>query len=165
MLIIKLIYHINAAIAKLFYKIVYGSGVTFGKRVTWRKHLSLMIAKGAKLTVGDRCFFNNYCSVNVNNRITIGKNCMFGENVKIYDHNHRFSSADKPFNDQGFSNGEVHIGENCWIGSNVVILKGTVIGKNCVIGAGAVIKGTVPDNTVVKPTGEYVFEKIRVKGE
>ena len=45
--------------------------------------------------------------------------------------------------------GEIKIGDNTFIGSNSLILPGTHIGRNCVIGAGSVVRGTVPDNSVV----------------
>ena len=44
---------------------------------------------------------------------------------------------------------EIRIGNNTFVGANVSILPGTVIGKNCIIGTGAVIKGNIPDNSIV----------------
>ncbi len=43
----------------------------------------------------------------------------------------------------------VSIGKNCFIGNNATILMGTDIGDNCIIGASAVVKGIIPDNSVV----------------
>ncbi len=43
----------------------------------------------------------------------------------------------------------IQIGDNTFIGARVSVLPGTTIGKNCIIGAGAVIKGNVPDNSIV----------------
>lgn len=43
----------------------------------------------------------------------------------------------------------VHIGNNVFIGVNSIILMGTTIGNNVIIGAGSVVKGNVPDDTVV----------------
>jgi acetyltransferase-like isoleucine patch superfamily enzyme len=45
--------------------------------------------------------------------------------------------------------GEIKIGNNTFIGSNAMILAGTRIGCNCVIGAGSVVRGVIPDNSVV----------------
>lgn len=126
----------------------------------WRKDFKLMIADKGIIRIGKDCFFNNYCSINTNNLVEIGEGTLFGENVKIYDHNHRFSDPDKSIKEQGFSDGEVHIGSHCWIGSNVLILKGSVIGDNCVIGGGYIVNGEIPKNMIVKPKQDYIFEEI-----
>ena len=33
--------------------------------------------------------------------------------------------------------------------SDVIILKGSRVGKNCVIGAGCIVRGEIPDGSVV----------------
>ena len=161
MKIIKLWHHINAFFAKLIYKLIYMKRFDCKKGVTWRRSLSLMIDRDGKVIIGENCFFNNYCSLNANKGITIGNDCIFGENVNIYDHNHRFSCYNTPIYKQGYSVDEIVIGNNCWIGSNVTILKGNVIGEHCVIGAGCVISGEVPSHTVVKNASTLVYEKIK----
>lgn len=118
-----------------------------------------MKASKGYIEIGDNCFFNNDCSINCNNKVIIGDGSLFGENVKIYDHNHRFKDV-KPIKEQGFSNGTVMIGNHCWVGSNVVILKNTVINDNCVIGAGCVISGEIPKDTIVKNNSSYQYKKI-----
>ena len=114
-----------------------------------------MISKKGYIEIGDKCFFNNGCSLNANKYIHIGEGTIFGENVKVYDHNHRFRDFSKPIKEQGFSDGEVVIGKHCWIGSNVALLKNTHIGDNCVIGAGCVVDGEIQDNTLVKNKIDY----------
>ncbi|MBQ8134250.1 MAG: acyltransferase [Clostridia bacterium] len=161
MKIIKLWCYICAYVQYIFLKCIYGSKLKIGKRVTWRQGFSVMIAESGKIEIGEYCFFNNYCSLNSNQKIKIGSGSIFGENVKIYDHNHRFSDPSIDIKSQGFSNGEVLIGNHCWIGSNVTILKGSKIGDNCVIGAGCVISCEVPSGTVVRNHTVLDFEKIR----
>lgn len=124
--------------------------IHIGKNVTWRNNFSVMIDKKGYLEIGDNCFFNNGCSLNANKYIHIGEGTIFGENVKIYDHNHRFADSNLSIKDQGFSNGSVYIGKHCWIGSNVVILKGSRVGDNCVIGAGCIISGDIPGGHIVQ---------------
>ena len=149
MLFLKLSYHINAAIKKFFLKGIYSKRFVFGEKFTFRKSFEIMIGRDGKVKIGDNCFFNNYCSIFSNKKIKIGNGTIFGENVKIYDHNHRFKDQNVLIKNQGYSNGEIFIGDNCWIGSNVTILKGAKIGNNCVIGAGCIIKGEVPNCTIV----------------
>src|SRR5690606_41248061 len=68
---------------------------------------------------------NNYCSINCLKDIEIGENTLFGEGVRIYDHNHQYSyeNAHLNVNPREFTFGAVKIGQNCWLGSNVVVLK------------------------------------------
>lgn len=153
MYVLKVFWHLNALIKIFFYKIIFGSKLKMGKNITFRKGFSLLV-DGGKVSIGNNVFFNNYCSIVSHESIIIGDNCIFGENVKIYDHNHRFNTNDIKKN-QGFSSQEIKIGKNCWLANNVILLKGAEIGDNSVIGAGCIIKEKIPDNVVV--TVKYDF--------
>ena len=116
---------------KMFSKMrVMRTELMFGRRVSLDKdchiaaHTVLAAFHGAKLTVGVGCWFNKFCSVGAREMIEIGDNCIFGENVKIYDHNHKHEIGNIPFKDQGFTTRPIKIGNNCWVGSNVVIVPG-----------------------------------------
>lgn len=159
MTVIKLWFHSLALFKKFLYKVIYRNKLKIGKHTTWRKSFFIMIDRGGKLLIGNNCFFNNGCSISVNNCVEIGDGSIFGENVKIYDHNHRFADQNKSIKEQGFSNGSVSIGKHCWIGSNVCILKNTRIGDNCVIGAGCVVSGNIDSNTILKIDSENCFIK------
>lgn len=43
----------------------------------------------------------------------------------------------------------VIIGANCFLGLRCILLPGTVLGNNVIVGAGSVVRGTIPDNSVV----------------
>lgn len=43
----------------------------------------------------------------------------------------------------------ITIGSNCFIGARATLLPGTTIGKNCIIGACSVVKGNIPDDSIV----------------
>ena len=45
--------------------------------------------------------------------------------------------------------GTIKVGDNVFFGLRCMVLPGTRIGSNCVIGAGAVVRGVIPDNSVV----------------
>ena len=83
MIVLKMYYHIMAFVKKIFYKIIYGKHIKFGKKVTFRKGFSIVIEDGAIVEIGNECFFNNYCSINAKIGIKIGDNCLFGEKLKI----------------------------------------------------------------------------------
>lgn len=119
------------------------------KNVMARKHFFVYCGNNGTLTIGNNVFFNNSCSINCMESITIGNDCQFGENVKMYDHNHAYKNKALPINQQGYVSGAITIGNNCWIGSNVTILRNVQIGNNVVVGAGCVVAKSIPDNTVV----------------
>lgn len=160
MIFIKTLRHIIAFIKILFYRLIYGKRIYFGKKTTFRKDFSLMIGENGSVKIGDDCFFNNHCSVNSLQSVEIGDGSIFGEGVKIYDHNHRFRDPENGIKEQGYSVSSVKIGAHCWIGSNVVVLKGATIGNNCVVGAGCIVSGNVPDNSIVKIPYENRIERI-----
>lgn len=45
--------------------------------------------------------------------------------------------------------GSSTVGNDTFIGQNCIILPGSRIGSHCIVGAGAVVRGTIPDNSVV----------------
>ncbi len=123
-----------------------------GKNVTLKKWCSLLMYKNSKLIIADNVFFNNYCSINCLEKIEIGENTLFGEGVKVYDHNHNhsFVANTLTIDRNEFSTAPIKIGRNCWIGSNVVILKGVEIGDNVIVGANCLIYKSIPANSTVK---------------
>lgn len=161
MKLLKIKYHLSAIIKKLLLKVIFGKKVFFGKKSTFRKGFNLSIEGNGKVNIGKNVFFNNYCSVNALCKIEIGDNTIFGENIKIYDHNHRFSSSGKKIMEQGYNMAPVIIGKDCWISSNVVILKGVTIGDNVIIGAGCIVKEDIPSNVIVKNDGKLICEERR----
>ncbi len=161
--ILKALFHMKAAVQKAFYKLLFGTHVRFGRKTTFRKGFSLYLDDGGSITIGDGCFFNHFCSLNALENISIGQNCIFGENVKIYDHNHKFSQRELLIKEQGFSSAPVTIGNDFWICSNVTILKGVHIGDHCVIGAGCLIVKDISANTVVKHIEQLQQESMEVR--
>lgn len=157
MLLLKIYWRFKAEIKKLCFKIIFGKRFSFGKNTTFRPNFGLYLEKGASIKVGDNCFFNRGCSLNCLDSIEIGDNTIFGENVKIYDQNHKFRGTETLIREQGFSVSEVKIGKNCWICSNVVILKGVTIGDHCVIGAGCIVDRDIPSNSLVKTDRELII--------
>lgn len=140
---------INFRISMLYYKVFLYKSLQIGKGVSFRKHFSINIGKNGHIEIGGGCFFNQYCSLNAHTLIKIGENCLFGENVKVYDHNHGYKDLSRLIKNQEFTTAPIFIGNNCWISSNCVILKGVTIGDNCVIGAGCIIYKDVPANSVI----------------
>ena len=51
-------------------------------KFTFRSNVSLRIVDGEGVKIGDNVFFNNGTSIAAKEKIEIGDNCIFGENVK-----------------------------------------------------------------------------------
>ncbi len=162
MKILKLWYHIKAAVKKIVYKIVYGGKLHIGKGTTWRHGFHVVIEGNARISIDDNCFFNNNCSVNALEEVTIGAGTIFGSNCHVYDHNHKFRSSEDSIKSQGYTVAPVKIGKHVWVGTGVVILKGVTIGDNSVIGAGCVVDRDIPANAIVKNGGGI---EITMQGE
>lgn len=156
----ELYLRVNSYCVMAKYKLMYPHHIKTIGKYYFRKGLILM-AEG-NITIGRRVFFNNFCSVNSKNNIFIGDDCIFGENVRIYDHNHLFD-VDNNYIISGFTSAPIHIGNHCWISSNCTILKGVSIGENCIIGAGCVVYKDIPSNTVVINNQNLRFKQNAIK--
>lgn len=87
------------------------------------------------------------------NRITIGKGVVISKNVYFLTHDFSPYCA---FKACGWKHkkaipvlGDIKVGENVFIGAYALIMPNTTIGDNCIIGAGSVVKGKIPDNSVL----------------
>ena len=160
MYILKLRFHIIAFIKVLIYKLLFGKKFIIGKKSTFRRNFHVMIEDNGKVQIGSNVFFNNGCSLSSLKLIEIDDCTIFGENVLIYDHNHKFRKSDSSVKEQGYSIEEVKIGKNCWIGSNVVILKGVHIGARSIIAAGSVVTKDVPTGELWMGSPAKFYKKV-----
>jgi len=135
------------------------SSLFLGNNVTARRACLLQLF-GGRMEIGNNVFFNNNCSISCFGEIKIGDGTMFGENVKLYDHNHKYEIASRQLNihPNEFAVGKILIGKNCWIASNVIILNNVTIGDNVIIGAGCIIYKSVPSNTIVKNKQDLLIQ-------
>lgn len=124
------------------------SSLIIGDGVSLRNYCNFVVAKNAQIILENNVFMNNYCSINAMEKIEIGENTLLGEGVKLYDHNHEYSS--KKVEHKKFTTAPIKIGKDCWLGSNVTVLKGVTIGDNCIIGSGCLIHKNVPAGKIIK---------------
>ena len=113
-------------------------------------------AKKGVVFKGDRAiaFYTANLDCSVPNMITIGDETTITARVTILVHDysiqHGLSAINKDFPDHIVQHvAPVVIGKNCFIGNDSILLPGTTIGDNCIIGAGSVVRGNIPDNSVV----------------
>lgn len=134
------------------------SFISFGKNNVLRNNVSIRIT-GGKIILGNNTFINDNCCIVSRKSISIGDDCLIGQNVCIYDNNHVYRGR-LPVNKQGFYKSEIKIGNNVWVGSNVTILPGVTIGDNVVIAAGSIVNKDIPSNSVFYRKSESVIKPI-----
>ncbi|ULA68945.1 MAG: Acetyltransferase [Nitrospira sp.] len=100
---------------------------------------------GHLITLGERANIGNHAWIRGSGQVIFGHDIMMGEFVVIYTQDHKIWGLGF----DGYSAGDVVIGNNVWIGGRVTILKGVTIGDNAVIGAGSVVTKDVPRNGIV----------------
>ncbi len=103
----------------------------------------------AIIRIGDRVVLGRGSHVVGHRRIEIGDDVFTGPYVYVTDQNHRYDDPHLPIGRQWPINDEVHIGSGTWLGTGVVILPGADIGSNVVVAANSVVRGSVPDHSVV----------------
>lgn len=83
--------------------------------------------------------------------ITIGDATTISADVVFLTHDYSISKGLKMIDPE--LNGRflkpIRIGSNCFIGMRTILLPGTTLGDNVIVGAGAVVKGSFPDNVVI----------------
>jgi putative colanic acid biosynthesis acetyltransferase WcaF len=93
-------------------------------------------------------------------KISIGKNCCIGEDVKLITGSHdislpTFDLITKP----------ITIKDNVWIATGAMVLPGVTIGEGAVVAAGAVIVKDVEPWTVVGGNPAKVIKKRELKND
>ena len=101
------------------------------------------------ITIGERCMIGRGSSIVARCGISIEAEVTTGPNVYVTDHNHVYEDIDVPISRQWLSEGRVRVGYGSWLGAGVVVLAGSDIGRNVVVAANSVVRGTIPDNSVV----------------
>lgn len=92
--------------------------------------------------------------------ITIGDNCMFGPDVKLYTATHPLDPTER---NSGLEYAKpITIGDNVWIGGNSTVVPGVNVGNNVVIAAGSVVTKDVPDNVVFGGNPGKILKQIGV---
>ena len=99
--------------------------------------------------IGDRTTVGKGCWFVARERIVLEEDVTLAPNIYFTDHNHTYADPWLPVGQQVLQVDPVRIGAGTWIGTNVVVLPGTDIGRNCAIAAGTVVRGTIPDHSVV----------------
>lgn len=143
----SIFFKLNTLIQLLYFKIIYGNKISFGKNINFRGKINIRISGNGKIKIGSNCFFNKGCSLNCKESIIIGNDCLFGENVKIYDHDHIYEKKEL-IRKSGYKINPIIIGNNVWVCTDVIVLRKSIVGNNCVIAAKEIVKNHINDDCI-----------------
>ena len=122
--------------------------IDISENVQINRNNFITIKKGAKLKIGRDTYITR-ATISCLDEVSIGENCILGEGLKIFDHNHKYTTRPFSVSKTEFNTKAITIGNNVWTGANVIILKGVNIGDNVILGAGCVIYKDIPANSVI----------------
>lgn len=133
--VINFLWYIRPQLAtKLYFKSLKSSGVNF---------------TGEPNYISAKVWFDgsDFSKISIGNQVTISSN------VRILTHDWSPHTLFKKFGvytdtPLGILR-EVSIGDFSFIGTGAIIMPGAAIGKGCLIGAGAVVRGDIPDDSIV----------------
>ena len=132
--------------------------IFLGNSITIEEYSKIGVRDNGIINIGNNFFANHNLMCVCHKKIDIGNNVSIGPNVCIYDHDHDFNQNGK-INDK-YKTGKIIIGNNVWIGAGCIILRDTIIGDNCVIGAGTIVKGNIPNNSLVTSNRNMKITKL-----
>lgn len=137
---------------------VFGEGyIEIGDECIFGPYVSLTagmapgqdLGDDAVIRVGDRVRIGRGSHIVAHHSITIEDDVISGPYIYVTDQNHVYADTSVPIARQWPTNDSVRIGAGSWLGANAVILPGTDLGRNVVVAANAVVRGDVPDFSVV----------------
>jgi acetyltransferase-like isoleucine patch superfamily enzyme len=115
-------------------------------------YLPLLKWMGIKLNgvpryIGKDVKFDEYRYITLGDRVVISNECF----LLIHDYSvttAMIAIGEKPETDVQLIRGIV-LGNNVFVGKRSIIMPNTTIGNDVIIGAGSVVRGNIPDNSVV----------------
>ncbi|ACH38629.1 acyltransferase, left-handed parallel beta-helix (hexapeptide repeat) family [Citrifermentans bemidjiense Bem] len=132
-------------------KVSIGDDTAFGSRPAPKAGNGEVLiqarAAEAVIQIGRNVLFSNNISLISTVGITIGDDCLVGDNLLVMDTDfHGIHPAERRTS-PGTSR-PVTVGKNVWFGSRVIVQKGVTIGDNSVIASQSVVTRDIPPNSV-----------------
>ena len=118
----------------------------------------LYIDYGKPVTIGERCFIQQCCTVFGRGGITIGNDVFIGPKCNLITINHDVN----PDNRSATYGRPIVIEDKMWIGINSTILPGVKIGYGSIVGAQSVVTRDVPPMTVVAGNPARIIRNIEL---
>lgn len=100
-----------------------------------------------------------YIAVNVKfdgkdySKIHIGDRSVVSSDVRFLTHDYSISRAIEAggtrLEKEAYFLRDIYVGNNCFVGTRSILMPGCRLGNNVIVGAGSVVRGNVPDDTIV----------------
>jgi maltose O-acetyltransferase len=111
-----------------------------------------------KLSIGEGTTLADSITINLDARVTIGKNVAIAPHVLIYTGSHQIGPGSMRIGE--FTALPVTIEEGAWIRLGAIIVPGVTVGRGAVVAAGAVVLKDVPPNTYVEGNPAAVVRQL-----
>ncbi|MCB8946002.1 MAG: acyltransferase [Ardenticatenaceae bacterium] len=156
LLLSPLPYHVGSRVRTAVFRML---GFQIGKgTVMWGTPTITGINLTHQLKIGQYCWFNFGCILDLGAPIQIGNNVGIGHQVMIMTGSHHLGDSSRragPYYAQ-----PVTIGNGVWIGARAVIMPGVTIGDGAIIAAGAVVNKNVPPNVLVGGIPAHIIREL-----
>lgn len=116
-----------------------GGEICFAGKATFAAGASLR--SSGQVRVGENFFANKNCTLWCSERVSLGRDVLFGWNVTVRDsdgHLILVNGAPRPVKKP------IEIGDHCWIGAECHLLKGAGMGSDSVLGYGSILTKAFP---------------------
>jgi acetyltransferase-like isoleucine patch superfamily enzyme len=120
-----------------------GAELTIGKWVWIGKGCAFRAHEGS-LRIGRKTTFGGNNTINCYNRVEIGEECLFADDIYVVDFDHWWIDPHKSIRSQGIWKDKVIIESGVWVGQKASILAGVTVGEGAAIGAMTLVTRDVP---------------------
>ena len=104
---------------------------------------------GMGISIGRNSGIGGFSFIGGAGGVSIGEDVIMGQFVSFHPENHNFDDLGYPIRLQGVNRKGISVGDDCWVGAKVTFLDGANVGKGCVIAAGSIVRGDIPDYSIV----------------
>lgn len=166
--------HVRYAIANFLSRLLpdFASGIIRGRIYRWAGFDvgegafimgNLRLKSGAagfydKLSIGEHATLADSITINLDAKVTIGKNVAIAPHVVIYTGSHQIGPGSMRIG--AFTALPVTIEDGAWVRVGAVIVPGVTIGRGSIVAAGAVVLKDVPPNTYVEGNPAQVVRQL-----
>jgi acetyltransferase-like isoleucine patch superfamily enzyme len=125
-----------------------GARVWIGPRASFEVGGKAAEQNRTAIRLGDGVVLRHHVTISAHESIVIEDDVLIAAWTSIYDLDHTLGRRGNAIW-HPHRVAPVRIGCGTWLGERVAVLRGATIGRHCIVGANAVVKGEIPDYSVV----------------